>query len=78
MTPLEFDQPTHAWVVEYRDLEAPNETEAITIYEYADKPMSEADVLEEVRYSFSVFSESNDATLEEVGIEIVSIVREEC
>jgi len=81
MTDNKFDEPTHVWIVEYSDLgdeSDANEVNEMTIFEYEDKPLTEADVLEEVRYSFTAFEENKDSTLSEIGIKIISIIREQC
>ena len=76
-----FDQPTHMWEVEYHDPQLDShedDHEYMTVFEYADNPLTEADVLEELRYSYTMFEEDRDKSLSDLGITIVSIVREEC
>lgn len=76
-----FDEPSHVWVVEFHDPDissAEEDIDAFTVFEYDDNPLTEADVLEELRYSYTVFEDNKDQSLEDLGIKVISIVREQC
>jgi hypothetical protein len=75
---LKFDNPSHVWVIGYKVPADNDDVEEMTVYEYADRPLSTNDVLDEVRSSFSTFEDDKNKSLDELGIEIVSISREEC
>lgn len=75
---LKFDDPSHVWIVEYKIPCDSDDVEEMTIFEYADKPLTTDDVLDEVRNSFSVFENDKNKSLDELGILIVSITREIC
>jgi len=81
MSDLKFDKPSFVWVVEYKDNGIDpgdsSEVSEMVIFEY-ETPLTESMVLEEVRHSFTTFAENKDATLVDVGIEVISIKREEC
>lgn len=86
MTTNKFDKPEFVWVVEYYDASDLKEGsvidgddfESMTIYEYSDKPLTESDVLEEVRYSHTFFEDDKTKSLADIGIIIRSIKREKC
>lgn len=79
-----FDEPTHVWVIEYLDTWGDDEshvtvdTDVMSVFEYPENPLTEADAVEELRYSMTAWEDNKDATLEDIGIKIVSIIREEC
>jgi len=75
-----FDEPSHVWVVEFHDpdIASADDIDTFTVFEYDDNPLTEADVLEELRYSYTVFEDNKEQSLDDLGIKVVSIVRETC
>ena len=77
-----FDKPKYVWVIEYEDQSGDPgdsvETNEMTIFEYEDTPLTQEEVLEEVRWSFTAFEQEQSKSLEDVGIKIISIKKEEC
>lgn len=74
-----FDQPTHTWIIEYRETDwAEDDSEVISIFEYADEPLTEDIVIEEVRFSYSLFEADKSKSLKDMNVEIISVDREEC
>lgn len=77
-----FDNPAFVWVLEYfdsgNDPGDSDDASELLVFEYHEKPLSEEEVLEEARKSFTAFEKDQTKTLKQMGITITSIKREEC